>query len=187
MNQRISCKILSGSLAEHLTQIYTGFGELEKRGLLNLKVSRDRHFEPGQMAPARLKVVVNDHLKIIYDTFDGQEIFLDDLAWCDFYFKRSYNPEVHTEESISPLGFNYTVYGSNDYSSRRILWSLQSYRPGDSIIKLAIPLVHSSLFLSKLFNINNSRFTSQIRSFEDLPRFDLPPKIIFKTRVWNPI
>lgn len=186
MNPKISCRLICSSSAEHLTQLYTGFGELQKREMITLKLSKDKNFELGSLALPKLKVLVNDEIKVVYDTFDGESVYLEDLAWCDVYFKRSFDVDVHSDSRIYPLGFNYSVYGPNDHSAIRSLWALQTFGINTSIDKLIIPFIRSNYLLSKLFKASNGRYTSQIRSFEQLPRFDLSTKIIFMARVWDP-
>lgn len=110
-------------------QIYEGFDRLKKSGTIDLTI---RPAEGVKLKPL-LNVIVNDRLKIIYDTLDGLNWIkgsgIENLAYfhnnirADYYFKRSFNREV--EESapdgcrVLPLGLNYSIQSGLQHVTRR--------------------------------------------------------------------
>ncbi len=186
----INCELLCSSSAEHLNQIYAGFGILAKKGIVSLKIRRDKSYRPGTVYSPKLKVVINNSIQIVYDVFDGENLFVDDLETADFYFKRSFNPafivKYSSNTKIFPLGFNYSVYGTGDYAFLRSFWSLTSIHSKNELYEAIVQTVRSSKVLSSLLNTNGGRTSSTVNKIEALQRFDLSPKIIFLARFWDP-
>lgn len=87
---------------------------LARANIISAKIVKEPHFRSGALSNPRLTVIVDDHLKIIYDTADSGLISERELSQCDFYFKRSHDPkylaQFHDSHKVFPLGFNYSVY-----------------------------------------------------------------------------
>jgi hypothetical protein len=185
----IQCRLLCSSAAEHLTQIYTGFGQLQRKGMVKLTFCREANYEAGIMTRPILKVVVNEAFLVIYDVADDGEIAQHELDACDFYFKRSYQPQQarHLQDSakLHPLGLNYPVYGSGDGAWRRAYWSLltdQSFTKKPFLLQF----IRNNAWMARLLRTNGGRVNCAIANFEDLPRYTETPRIIFYTRAWQP-
>lgn len=160
---KIKCHLILHSKAGHLNQIYTGFIELEKNNLVDLtvenKISTKEHI---------LEVIVNNDKRVIYDTFDegwkySSEIDINDV---DYYFKRSFDRNVHTNLSskIKPLGLNYNVYSEfgNVFGKKEVMIN----------------------YIKKIVKKKGSDF--YVKDFECNPNVSEEPKICFLTRLWDP-
>lgn len=183
---KIECLLIPSSSSIHLSQLFTGFGLLERGKFLKVSLIKPSKYVPSLMGPPILRCVVNKKIKIVYDTFDGATIDQDALSWCDYYFKRSYSfLEMKENPKIMPLGFNYAVFGSNDFSLQRIIYSLGfSYikkKPKD-VVNILVRHSPLSFFLKH----SAGKLNASISDFEDIPRFDLPFRVIFFTRLWDP-
>src|SRR3989337_2892855 len=109
----------------HLMQIYTGFFELEKLGIIDLTIKRIKH--TSSSIPL-INAVIDRKYRVVYDALDG-------LTWVpgdsiinlehfqkafktDFYFKRSYDPRMREYQppncEVFPLGLNYNVQPSKN-------------------------------------------------------------------------
>jgi hypothetical protein len=136
-----------------------------------------------------LKVILNQRIKIVYDTSDGKELDDHDLVWCDFYFKRSFDrgyvAHLPKREVIFPLGFNYPAYGPHDYSLVRLLWAIISSNSLSNLEKV-LNSVFRLTALSDFLKTSSGRKNALYSNIEDLPRFDLPNRAIFFTRLWDP-
>lgn len=189
-NQPITCELLCLSSAEHLSQIFTGFGLLERQGLVRVHLTRLPGYATGPLSSPKLRVIVNKNIKVIYDTFDGEEIDRNELAWCDFYFKRSFNRVylsnfAETESrKIFPLGFNYSLYGPGDYSLVRLLFGLFSLRSWADIKKISASFFRLTP-LSCFLKTSSGRSNAFYSKFENLPNFVNMPRIVFFTRLWS--
>ncbi len=103
----------------HLSQIYEGFHLLSKMRIVNLEWIP---FKGIKNKPV-IEVLINNKIKVVYDTLDGLnwingtiEENLDYFIKSfnpDYYFKRSYLPElnqlVKSNFSVLPLGLNFPV------------------------------------------------------------------------------
>ena len=67
MKPLFKCEYTFYSNSHHLSQIYDGFEKLKKQGIVNLVLNKDS----GTNTTAFLEVLVNDKIKVIYDTQDG--------------------------------------------------------------------------------------------------------------------
>jgi hypothetical protein len=182
---RLECWLYPFSASNHLSQLFTGFGLLQKRGLINVRLFKSDNYVPSPWGTPILKVILNREIKLAYDTFDGEAINEECLNWCDFYFKRSYcHDQMQENKKIYPLGFNYSVFGSHDFSTRRLLFSLESIslRNFREVIHVITRLTPFSYFLKT----SSGKMNSSMSVFEDIPRFDLPFRVIFFTRLWDP-
>jgi hypothetical protein len=102
------------------------------------------------------------------------------LSKADFYFKRSYSDrEVgnsHQKHKIFPLGLNVVVY--NSYLDIPLL-KRTNLHPGmeklrNLLIGIGLDHVFSRIYVDRVENL------------ELYPRFNLPPKVLFMVRAWNP-
>lgn len=123
---------------------------------------------------AHLRVIVNDRIKIHYDTHDSWEIDMEYLSETDYYFKRSFSPQRlqnlgEQRNKVHPLGLNYAVYPS----------SLDRFA-----IERNLVLVHGK---RKLYEIIRSlRFTTRVHNMWSFPDYDAAPKILFMVKAWDP-
>ena len=161
--QKIHCKLIIHSKSGHLNQIYTGFAQLENQGYVVL--SKENKFDTNKQI---LEVIVNNNIKVIYDTMDEEEFYAVDVMKInniDYYFKRSFKSEIANKYNFKsfPLGLNYNVY--SEY--RNILGFLDSMKNR----------------LRKCIKKNKYNFYSE--DFEENPMPSDNPKICFLTRVWD--
>lgn len=187
----IHCRLVCSASSAHLSQLYTGYGMLARRGLISAEVVRGEDYKASLTAPARLTVIVNNRYRVAYDLADGRTVREDDITRSDFYFKRSFDPAYvagHEQgHKIFPLGLNYPVTGFNDYARRRALWSLRDGLSSSiaDVRDTAITFVRSSKMLSRLTRATNGRDTSWFENFEGIPDVSLPPRILLLTRTWD--
>ena len=155
----------------HLTQIYDGFARLNKKGFITLKSKRIKleHSKPV------IKVIVNNKYTLIYDTLDGLNwtdgsleenlnYFTSNLE-CDFYFKRSFKPELQDhlrKGKLYPLGLNYPF----DY---------------EGTYPLTLP-ERVKAFVKQ----NIKKDTFKLRTYEYPPFKNPDNKILFLCGLWNP-
>lgn len=167
----------------HLMQLYAGFFKLQEEGVIDLVI------KPKKYIPHSIPVInatINKKYKVVYDTQDG-------LIWInnnveenlkhfqknypvDFYFKRSYHVKMQDYKpagcKIFPLGFNYNIHPDEN-----LLHLTDS--PFDKF-KYFIKTNHQ---LKKIFK---KRFF-YTKDFEYYPIKNNTDKILFLTRVWNPL
>lgn len=166
----------------HLMQLYTGFFELEKKGIISLKVVPKKTNKYD--APV-INVTVNNKYKVVYDTMDG-------LIWIngtleenlkhfqenyksDFYFKRSYTPTLeaynNTGGKLLPLGLNYNIH------------------PDKNILHLNPTLNDKFKYIAKTNGLLKKLLKKSFfytSDFEYFPVDAAEDRILFLTRVWNP-
>lgn len=178
MKPMIKCE-LAYFPSPHLSQIYAGFGQLKKIGIVELSLSSKLPKNPPKPL---LTVNVNEKYTVIYDTLDGLNwidgtieenlnYFKNNIK-ADFYFKRSYNKNVfeHAPRNcqIFPLGLNYDIRSEPLYFK--------------GITEKVKDILICNKFSSKLLKLNNAICTSD---FEFYPLCN-EIKILFLTRLWNP-
>lgn len=183
---KIDIDLFCQSTAEHLTQIFTGFYLLKRQNLINLRINKDKNFQAGIMAKPVLRAIINHKYRLVFDTFDGDELFQEDLEWSDFYFKRSFNKIELTEKGLNnkifPLGFNYSVYADKDnLAIQKLIWNIKCGLSKNNLL----PFIRSNLLLSQLFRTSNGKFTSRVSCFENYPEVTDNPMILFITRLWE--
>ena len=185
----IHCRLVCSSSAAHLTQLYTGFGLLSKRGLIQATFTKDRNYKAGVVAAPKLKVILNDSLRLLYDACDDGRINEAELADYDFCFKRSFQAKavarLRESAKVHALGLNYAVYGPGDQGARRSFWSFQADQTRRKSAFL-VQFVRSNGILSELISTSQGRADCLVEHFESLPRCTAQPKILFYTRVWDP-
>ncbi len=181
MNAAFDCEIEFLN-SPHLLQLYTGFFELEKKGIAKLRFT---HKNKSKNALAIASVTVNNKYKVYYDAIDG-------LSWkkgtkeenleyfrktyeADFYFKRSFSPEMQAYApegcQVFPLGFNYNI--QPEASLLRFSPSLK-----DKVIYVLKTNAVTKVFVGKSF--------FYAKDFEQAPVDNNNNKILFLTRLWNP-
>lgn len=185
---KIKCKLISVFAGSHIQQLYTGFFMLYKRGLIDLtqnilKEKRSdtttvQHLRNG--GQAHLRVILNNSLRLHYDAHDSWEIDEEYLSKADFYFKRSFSSSHLRNlgkdcQKIHPLGLNYRVYPSS-LDKFALLRSMALVDKEKKLLEFARSL---NLF-------NGIRFTPRVHIMESLPDYNVPPKILFMVRAWNP-
>lgn len=165
----------------HLAQVYDGFYKLQQRKIITVSVKRG----PGNPVTALLKVRLwaadSDRMyTVYYDALDGLNwisaesteenlIYFRDNFKADYYFKRSFNPDVlkYSPENckVYPLGLNYYVDSKHDFNPYRTD-RLKKY------IKCIIPRrYHSGTLYSN--------------DYEFPPISNKDTKILFLTRLWD--
>lgn len=158
------------SRESHLSQILTGFQLLSKGELLKIAVE----LCPDSWGGAFVQVKYRGRT-LIYDMLDGYnmpEAIKARLDSCDFYFKRSFSEEknrqlgLQWQGKIYPLGFNYHVSCRN-HPMDKPFWKEE--------IKKILG-IENNMF-------SNTRFTSKL--FEELPKFNQKPQVLFLTRLWD--
>lgn len=122
---KFSCELITCSDVEHLQQIYTGFSILHRKGFLELKQTIPTEFLQNKNDANRwvdykffnATVIINEKVKICYDTHDWNWIDEEILREVDFYFKRSYDEDYLSQfkekNKVFPLGLNYQVSNSD--------------------------------------------------------------------------
>lgn len=179
----------------HLNQIFTGFRELAKKGLINLNVIKNSKPVFSEADLPILRVKVNGKVNLIYDTLDGYRFdhdcsltenvrLLDDkLRTCNYYFKRSYSNELNQSlenRNIYRLGLNYRVYNTlyNELLQTRLL--SKEFTKG---------VIEKSKTLASFFNHEYYKDT-QYENLWALPLvksdFFYTKSILFLTRPWDP-
>jgi hypothetical protein len=184
---KVSCRLLCGSFSAPLSQLFTGFALLARRGSVDVHVERAKGDWRGLSGTA-LAVVVGDRCRLVYDTRDAARINPDALAWSDHYFKRSFNADVvpaGAEGKVSPLGFNYPVYTGSDWRLRRMFWTMAGASPR-ALNNAAQAVFDLSRSLSALSTRTTGRAACSVEAFEAPPATRVPPRVLLLTRTWDP-
>ena len=102
----------------HLSQIYAGLTLLHRERRIHLEqriVAPPPDDDPA--APPHLRQAKRWHCRIeangrsfYVDVHDDDDICSSELADCDVYLKRGYNPLKPMHAKVRPLGLNYAVY-----------------------------------------------------------------------------
>ena len=190
----LHCQLLPHSNSRHLQQLYTGFFLLHQSGRIKLtqhicnepnaatRLARPVARSVDTARHAHLQVIVNNSLRLHYDTHDSADIDAEYLRQTDFYFKRSYAPQQLQRQHIGqqrykihPLGFNYAVY-PNSFDTFGLRRSLH-LKSGEKTYK---PLLRALPLFSHLV------FTPRVQQMEAALRPRSEPKILFMARAWEP-
>jgi hypothetical protein len=170
----MKCRLLYQSASPHIQQLYTGFRLLHRSGFLRLSQEMRRTPISYRNDAAHLKGAGHAHLdarlgklRLHFDTHDASELALGELEDCDFYFKRSYLPEIaqslppNQRNKVFPLGLNYRVLPgvADTFAVRRAL----------SMTGLS----SATLSACKQALDTNNRFGFQPR----LPQMEAPPAL----------
>ncbi|MBO1512353.1 glycosyltransferase family 1 protein [Metabacillus bambusae] len=183
---RISCYIKVGEVSLHLYQVIAGFILLERQGIIKLNIEIMKNTVQVQTPNNMVEVIINNDIRIIYDLNDGYDNLLNEdenyldfmnklLDRCDFYFKRSYstkqNINLKHPNKIYPLGLNYMVTTSRNIAHRPF--------PLDPVKEKVKKLIRMLPF-SEFYNGNY-----KLETFQDIPRKQSNPKILFMARLWE--
>lgn len=169
--------------SNHLSQIYVGFEQLKKAGIVDVSVKYTGEKIDATKPKPLLKVKIDNKHKVIYDTLDGLNwvegsiednlIYIKNNLDADFYFKRSYNKKIldyfPSNCKVYPLGLNYYIE-SEDFYFRSLKEAVKHY-------------IKDSNVITKLLKKNKNFYTSD---FEFYPFVYKDTKILFFTRLWNP-
>jgi hypothetical protein len=181
----LHCELILRSSAVHLSQIFTGFGLLKESGVINVTLKKSQDYAPN--VPQRLKVIVNNKTKIIFDVRDSEAIDRDDLHWSDLYFKRSYSKAHFTDPRIHPLGLNYAAFGKSDFSHKFFWFNLEFLiKNAKEIGSSYKSILRSTPILNKLLHQEIGRGVSDFNIFEGKPKICKKPLILFQFRLWDP-
>lgn len=174
----------SRNYALHL--LYCGFDLLEQAGKLSVRYSTSPDYDESSNGPAILFVRTDDGRTVAYDLGDDTRVDSSiDLDLVEYCFKRSYSENVVSvnlhKDKIKPLGFAYDVMAPKAMAFRRAILN----RSKVNVIK---EIVKGSRFLSCFTNAQSTVRTCSIDRFEAAHgNFTLPPRVIFLTRLWDPM
>jgi hypothetical protein len=183
---KISCHLRLGEVPLHLYQIIAGFILLWKQGVIDLQIEKLKFNNPVQLPYNMLEVIVNHDVRVLYDVNDGYDNLLSHeeeyAGWYDkllenyrFCFKRSfsqsYNSYLKQGIKIQPLGLNYMVSIPGNTAHMPM-----PQDPFHEKTKKLVRMLPFSEFYNGLYNIN---------SFEDIPRPQMSPRILFMARLWD--
>jgi len=166
----------------HLMQLYSGFFELQRKGIIDLKIKPIRN---NKEAYSIVTALINKKHRVVYDTLDGLtwipgdvDVNLDYFKKnydVDFYFKRSYSPlmtEHHHENcKVFPLGLNYNVQPDKNL--------LRYSGSANDKFKYFIKT-------NKLLKKVSSKSFFYERDFEYYPVKPGRRNVLFLTRLWDP-
>jgi len=181
----LNCQLIVSENSNHLQQIYFGFQLLQQDGLIDLEQKIDRKspcFEKNKKLPfgaqgGGLKLLLDGSIRIYYDMADAHDIDQQSLAWSDYYYKRSYNSEIHgpASEKIQPLDLNYMVKPNNvSWHNLVRAYQLSSGMEG---FKACI----------RELDINNKiSYLPRINELQAEPNPNAPFSILFMCRLWEP-
>ncbi len=166
----------------HLMQIYAGFFELERKGVIKLSLKPiKKTIDP----PSIVTAIFNKKQKVMYDTLDGLtwvagnemaniEYFRDNIK-ADYYFKRSYTPELSANApgncKVFPLGFNYNL------------------QPRRNLLRYQQSLSEKVKYFLKTNAVARSIMKKTFFYQEDFEFYPIVPKekkVLFLTRLWDP-
>lgn len=184
----ITCELTAISDVEHLQQIYAGFQMLHRRKIIKLKqiipagyLQNKNNFERwDDYNFLNTTVIINDKIRVCYDTHDWNWIDEKILSECDFYFKRSFDEsyleQIGEKHKVFPLGLNYQVTSDkvDFFRAKRA-----AFYGGKDKIKLLLKALRLDNFLP------NSE-TERIDRMESAPDFSLEPQVLFMARAWDP-
>jgi hypothetical protein len=187
----IPCKLICSSNSKHLQQIYTGFELLHQKGLIEVtyEIDKKNFFDPStppaaqQARKSLLLAILNDRVRIVYDTMDGQGIDEEVAGQVDYYFKRSFAEKTVASKRLSakvyPLGLNYLVY------SDTVDWRGWKRMALEEKVSGKINHLSSMLFMDRLLKVNAS-YRPRLSFCQDYPQLRQEPRILFMARTWDP-
>lgn len=183
MNKKPLCIIKVSEVPLHLYQIIAGFMLLEKQGLIDIKIENSSRVLPYNM----MEVCLDNKISILYDVNDGYdnltkkseeyiELYDSLLEKYDVCFKRSfseaYNKKLKYGSKIQKLGLNYMVT-----IKRNLAHNIYKSDPNREKIKKLIRKIPGSQYYNNKYLIDN---------FEEKPKINNNPKILFIARLWDP-
>lgn len=183
---KVTLELFSNAL--HSEQAITGLCMLGQLGEIDLELkinSQNINYQRGLGLPiVRLKIENDDIIcNVLIDASDSHNLIeIDELTEdVNFYFKRSFHKDgyaqVNNKISIHPLGFNYSLFGKNNYVLKRL-------KLCPSFKNQLEYLLRNNQVLSYMFRVNNSIANRNLRNLYDTPHDD-GESIIFMTRLWD--
>lgn len=167
--KNIEVQIISG--VPHVTQVLSGFYELNRRGEYSVKFKNMLSAPSPYSDMSVVRVLYNGRV-LIYDLLDGYigtDRMTALLGECDLYFKRSFSAEKNASlpeelsKKMRPLGFNYHVTHKgcpiNDPPIKRLIKALTGKESMNSFTK---------------------------EKFEGKAEMTEGGRILFLTRLWDP-
>lgn len=167
----------------HLMQLYAGFFELKKLGIIDLKIkTTNSSIDKNPI----INVIVNNKINVIYDTMDGLtwfpgtwdeniQYFKNNFKNINYYFKRSFHEQLLENNpgncKVFPLGLNYNLQPKEN-----LLFLTEG------VNKKVKYLIKSNSLLKRVFKKQN--FYAE--DFEYYPIKRDIVKILFLTRLWDP-
>jgi len=185
-SSKLKIRFLQYNESLHLYQLYTGFGLLEKKGIIDCIFNEYSDYSLNPYGLKIISLILNDKIKLVYDTEDFEQINPDRLDWCDFYFKRSFSTSIHSKISgkIHPLGLYYYVFASHISFYQRVIQNINHKNIWSrGVIKL---MASDSTLISRIFALRSGRYINSLPKFEFAPIIQKTPKIIFMAQVWDP-
>jgi hypothetical protein len=186
----LSCTLLYQSTSPHLQQLYTGFLMLHKQGSIRLAQRRRRdevRYDTDALhlrgaGHAHLDAILDDSIRIHFDTHDSMEIATKELDGCDVYFKRSYSPPFvdslaeAQRKKIFPLGLNYRVLPDeiDPFAIER------GIRLGKGL-KAKLSACRQALDTANLL-----RHEPRVSSLAATPDLDAEPRVLFLVAAYDP-
>jgi hypothetical protein len=166
----------------HLMQLYSGFFELQRKGIINLKI---KPVPRNGDALSIVSALINRKHRVIYDTLDGLTWIPGDVPVnlehfkntynVDFYFKRSFTPLLRENSpancKVYPLGLNYNVQPDKNL-----------FRYSGSVNDKFKYFIKTNKLLKKV----SSKTFFYERDFEHYPIKPKEKNILFLTRLWDP-
>lgn len=186
----VKCRLVSYSRSAHLHQIHTGFAILHSEGVIDLTqlvVKKTVDYENPSShlrnaGHAHLDAILDERIRVHFDTHDAVEIPLSELEECDFYFKRSYSSlyvqrlPASQHSKVFPLGLNYQVLPNfaSLHAAKRSLQLAGNFHERAAGVRQALDVC------------NLLGFEPRLRHMEVLPDFKMPPKVLFLVGCYDP-
>lgn len=183
---KVSCYLKLGEVPLHLYHITAGFVELERQGIIDLRVEKLGKGSQEKLPYNMMEVIINDRVRVLYDANDGYDNLLTEnqgyvefmdglLQDFDFCFKRSfsrlYNSKLKYGNKMYPLGLNYMVTVPGN-----IAHSPLPHDPFKEKVKKMVRMLPFSEYYNGLYSVS---------SFEEIPKRDKHPEILFMARLWD--
>jgi hypothetical protein len=182
---KLHCRMRLGNVSLHLFQIIAGFELLARRGVIELaieRLARGAGTAPP-LPPNMLDVTLNGEIRLLYDLNDGYDNLVEEperlygplLQHYDVCFKRSFsaarNAQLTNGGKLRPLGLNYmvTIPGSAAH------WPMP-LDPRIEKLKKLIRMLPLTVHYYGWYTVER---------FEDVPRPEEPPFVLFMARMWD--
>jgi len=181
----LNCELIVGENGNHLQQIFLGFQLLQKNGVINLKQTIDFNTPNFNeiikvsfgAQGVGLKLILNENTRIYYDMVDAHSVDENNLEWSDFYFKRSFNHDIHSSISakILPLDLNYMV------KSNKLNWQdlVRTYQLSSGVERV-------KACIRELDIHNKISYLPRLNELQAQPNIDVPFNVLFMCRLWEP-
>lgn len=183
IDNKPTCILRVSQVPLHLYQIIAGFMILSKKGIIDLSLEESKVLLPYNM----MELEIDNKFKVLYDVNDGYDNLVEDgesyiefmdsiLNKYDICFKRSYSKKYNVNllngYKINPLGLNYmtTIKGNMAHKAYKS-------DPKNEKIKKFIRRLPFSQYYNNKYLIEN---------FENKPKLNNKPKILFFARLWDP-